>query len=239
MKKSAVSIVWKVISCASLLLITTACSAENSDSKTSDTLLTNTFAIAKTERKKEKKSLFSLNGISASIGSSGSNYQGSDNPYVNPGDMKVNTQTDYSHVSESTITQGNNETFTIRVYPKNKETTPDDLVLLYEDGVFTELKTDYNNSGSTPYIEYVICCNKVGYQDLYLLSLYDYYEYGDEAPVYYFKVHKLDQREGTLVWISYSGEKYHKTEAHAGSSPTSTTLYDVESLEMDPCQTCY
>ena len=66
MKKSSVSIVCKTISCASLLLIATACSAVNSDSKTTETSFTNTFEISKKEKKKEKKSLFSLEGISAS-----------------------------------------------------------------------------------------------------------------------------------------------------------------------------
>jgi len=49
--------------------------------------------------------------------------------------------------------------------------------------------------------------------------------------------HKLDSKQGKLVYYTPTGEKYHFSKSCAGDNAMETTLNDAEGF-LDPCGKC-
>lgn len=204
----------------------------------SHTGLTDTRTVKRMDNRKNTDTVLPI--ISVSIGIPFTGYTASNaNPYHNLEKMSVSTKTDYAHCITETIIQGNGEMFEIIVQTNNKKAEEKDLLLLYDEEEFKVISTDIRTSGSSPVITYRVQALQEGMTEMYLVSMYDYFEYDEDAPYYEFNVYKLDKKEGQAVYVTPTGEKYHKTARHAGENYITTTMFDAEALEMEPCGTCY
>jgi len=165
------------------------------------------------------------------------------NPYHRLDNMSVSARTDYGHFAEGTIIQGNGETFYVVIDTKNKDANEDDVVMYYDDTEINVLSKDFYSEGlGYPRVEYHCQAVKEGEFEVQIASSYDDYNYeqtGKDFNCYYLNIKKLGWRDGQVVYLSYSGEKYHKSSVHAGDSWTAVTLWDAESMGIEPCGTCY
>ena len=165
------------------------------------------------------------------------------NPYHKLDNMSVSIRTDYAHFAEGVVIQGNGETFHVVIDTKNKDATVDDIIMYYDDSEIQILSIDYYSEGlDYPRVEYNCQTLKEGDFEIEIGSSYDDFNYeqtGNEFNTYQTSIKRLNWHDGQIVYLSYYGEKYHKSSAHAGDSWYAVTLWDAESMGIEPCGTCY
>lgn len=165
------------------------------------------------------------------------------NPYHKLDNMSISARTDYAHFAEATIIQGNGETFYVVIDTKNKDATVDDVVMFYEDTEIQILSKDYYYGDLTyPRVEYHCQALKEGDFEIQIASTYDdfiYEQTGKDYDMYVLSIKKLNSYDGQIVYISYYGDKYHKSSTHAGDSWQAVTLWDAVGMGIEPCNTCY
>ena len=77
-----------------------------------------------------------------------------------------------------------------------------------------------------------------GLSKIEILSRYDLEADGENVSVCELSIKNLDSREGTRVYITRNGEKYHFSADCAGPNAYATSLYEAELYEYGPCGNC-
>ncbi len=161
-------------------------------------------------------------------------------PYNYVDDFSIEYQTDFLHISTDPVTLGNNEKVTIRLTANPSGLKEDDFIFYCEEDELSysveEIKQ--NTSQNETEIRLTVRAKKEGYHYFDILSLYDLITLGEEAPGIELQIHALDSRDGQVVYVTPTGEKYHFSADCAGENAITTTLYDAEADEYDPCGKC-
>ncbi len=161
-------------------------------------------------------------------------------PYNYVEDFSIEYQPDYAHIDTDSVILGNNEKLTIwlTAYPSGLNT--DDFFFYCEEDELTYTVEDIkqNTASNETAIRLSVRSLKEGYHDFGILSTYDIITLGEESPGIWLTIHGLDSRDGQIVYVTPTGEKYHFSADCAGENATATTLYDVESYEYEPCGKC-
>ena len=118
--------------------------------------------------------------------------------------------------------------------------TLDDFLIDYDDTILSvdigTLWSDENKNQSGCTI--TVSAINPGVSDVVVYSSYDILSKGDDAMGYVVPVKALDSREGSTVYITRSGEKYHFSADCAGPNAEATTLHEAELYEYEPCGNC-
>lgn len=153
--------------------------------------------------------------------------------------VSIEWETDYSHIDTEMMRLGNDEKATIVLVASPAELNEEDIIFEYdEELVAATIEITSDESKNTTKYEYTISGLNAGTGDIFLLTAYDDYMQGGEAPYCDIPVKVLDSREGQAAYITPTGEKYHLSADCAGENAYRTTVYDAEAIEMKPCGKC-
>ncbi len=153
-------------------------------------------------------------------------------------DLSVSTTTDYAHMSNDIVHMGNNEGATITITVNNPKITYDDLVIDYESDALDVRYNEPHKAGNTTTLKLYITGKKPGTTELYIVTKYDLWEYGEDADGYIISIMKMDQSDGRVAYVTPTGEKYHFSERCAGENAIKTTYRDAVNSDYDPCKKC-
>ena len=161
-----------------------------------------------------------------------------ENPFIDPGDWTISSYTDYAHDSEIIIL-GNKEGVELSIEAPKPNLTFDDFAVMYDEELLAcEEKTIIDSFKDKTILKYRITHTSPGTSEVFVVSMYEYIELGDECLGYSLTVRGLDQTDGRIVYVTPSGEKYHLSESCAGENAIATTLWDVRQYEYEPCGKC-
>ena len=161
-------------------------------------------------------------------------------PYNYVDDFSIEYQTDFLHISTDPVTLGNNEKVTIRLTANPSGLEEDDFIFYCEEDElsYSVEEVKQNTSQNETEIKLIVRAKKEGYHYFDIISTYDLITLGEEAPGIELQIHALDSRDGQVVYVTPTGEKYHFSADCAGENAITTTLYDAEADEYDPCGKC-
>ena len=165
-----------------------------------------------------------------------------ENPYTYIPRYTISWRTDYGHLSDECITLGNNEKAIVTISAKVADATADDFLIYCEDSSvkYSIINVKNDDIYKTTDISISVQASSAGYYDLEIYTCYELYELEDEDDeVEYTRIsiHKLDSKDGKVVYYTPTGEKYHLSQSCAGANAMETTLYDAEGY-YDPCSKC-
>lgn len=154
-------------------------------------------------------------------------------------DVKGSYTTDYAHESLDPIVLGNGEGFTLWLTIADKTVTEDDLYILYDDEVL-QLRTDGPVSSETGtewklYFTGKKACDET---QVMVVTAYEWETKGGEAQGLLCAVRKLNSADGSVVYITSQGERYHTSAACAGENGMKTTRFDAQDLGYTACKKC-
>lgn len=161
-----------------------------------------------------------------------------ENPFIDPGDWTISSYTDYAHDSEIIIL-GNKEGVALSIEAPKPNLTFDDFAVIYDEELLAcEEKTIIDSFKDKTILKYRITHTSPGTSEVFVVSMYEYMELGDECLGYSLTVRGLDQTDGRIVYVTPTGEKYHLSADCAGENAIATTLWDVRQYEYEPCGKC-
>ena len=160
-----------------------------------------------------------------------------ENPYPALNSYSVYTKQEYAHYDSDVVRLGNNETVWITISASPATLTADDFYFEYDDTMLNIIDISEELHGNNKEIILSIKAKKSGVSEILIASLYEIYEYYDEASCYTIVINGLDQNEGRVVYVASTGEKYHYS-SNCISSGIKTTLDDAVTLEYGPCGKC-
>lgn len=152
-------------------------------------------------------------------------------------ELNLSATTDYYHIDNTTIYLGNKEGVTIDISCKGIDITQEDIVVEYDKKrLSVEIREvmGYESKHVQLYIE----AKKEGKSEIYIATKYDIVNESADNTIILVPIEKLNSRDGKVVYITPTGEKYHKSEKCAGENAMITTLFDAEGWEYDPCGKC-
>ncbi len=157
---------------------------------------------------------------------------------ITASDLTVRTTTDYSHLFSDAVYLGNNEGVTISIIATATGLSADDIELFY-DKTLLSVKMDKptETDGKTLFSAYVTG-KKAGNSTLVICTAYDLYLYGENASGFVVEINKLDSKDGRIVYLAPTGEKYHFREKCAGENAIKTTYREVIAYDYQPCGKC-
>ena len=161
-------------------------------------------------------------------------------PYHLVDDFEISYQTDYAHISGGDVTLGNDEKLSIVLTAKPDGLVEDDFIFYCEDEqlVYTIDSIEDNETSHQTIFRLTVRSLSEGYHDFAIFSTYDILSLGEESPGIELHVDSLNSRDGRIVYVTDTGEKYHYSYACAGENATATTLFDAEAYEYEPCSKC-
>ena len=148
-------------------------------------------------------------------------------------DLTVRTRTDYAH-SGGSVTLGQDEGVTITIKAENNTLDISDIILIYDETLLTVTIAKKDDSTLDAYVTGNIACNT----DISIYTAYDVAVNNTDIEGYTIDIVKLDAENGSIVYTTPYGEKYHVSEACAGENATKTTRYDAMALGYTPCRKC-
>lgn len=155
-------------------------------------------------------------------------------------DMTAHLQTDYAHFDTETSILGNGEGLSVEVVATPAGLAEDDFIFVSADEgldyTLEEIRSDQSKNETI--VRLRISSLSEGYHSFLIISSYDYATMGDDCPAIPIDIHGLSSRDGRVVYVTPTGEKYHYSADCAGGGAIATTLYDVEALEYEPCGKC-
>lgn len=161
-------------------------------------------------------------------------------PFSPINDMTAHLQTDYAHFDTETAILGNGEGLSVEVAATPAGLVKDDFLFVSADEgldyTLEEIRSDQSRNETIARLR--ISSLSEGYHSFLIISSYDYATMGDDCPVIPIDIHGLSSRDGRVVYVTPTGEKYHYSADCAGGGAIATTLYDVEALEYEPCGKC-
>ena len=161
-----------------------------------------------------------------------------ENPFIDPGDWTISSYTDYGHGSEIIIL-GNNEGVELSIEAPRPNLTFDDFAVMYDEELLAcEEKAIIDSFKDKTILKYRITHTSPGTSEVFVVSMYDYIELGDDCLGYSLTVRGLDQTDGRIVYVTPYGEKYHLSADCAGENAIATTMWDVRQYEYEPCGKC-
>ena len=163
-----------------------------------------------------------------------------DIPYNKVDSINVTASFAHAQFDSDIVYLGNGEMTTIYMTASPAGLTLDDFLIDYDDTILSvdigTLWSDENKNQSGCTI--TVSAINPGVSDVVVYSSYDILSKGDEAMGYVVPVKALDSREGSTVYITRSGEKYHFSADCAGPNAEATTLHEAELYEYGPCGNC-
>ena len=160
--------------------------------------------------------------------------------FVEIKDLKAYITTDYCHCFDSVVL-GKGEKLHIRLEAEPDGITESDLVFMYDEDKlsYTIEGIEDDIKAKTTTFNMIVEARKPGISEFDIASAYEIVNAeDDEFSCISISVHGLDSKEGKIVYITPTGEKYHFSESCAGDNSITTTMLDVEALEMKPCGKC-
>ncbi len=161
-------------------------------------------------------------------------------PFKQVDDFSIAYQTDYAHCTDDVVILGNNETLSIWMTASPAGLVEDDFIFYFEEGALSYTVDSIKNDSAhnSTEIKLTVRSLKEGYHEFWILSTYDFLTLGEESPAIVLDIHGLNSRDGRVVYVTPTGDKYHFSPDCAGVNAFETTLYDVEALEYKPCGKC-
>ena len=162
-------------------------------------------------------------------------------PFTEITDLSYQGRTDYGHYSDTVAILGNNERLHLEIEASPAGLKEDDFSFKYDKKLLSytvdSIRNDEKADKTT--LKLTVEAKKPGYSTFEIDSSY-YRMFLDDEEEYFISipVQGLDSREGRIVYMTPSGEKYHFSKECAGENYIETTLHDVESMEFKPCGKC-
>lgn len=161
-----------------------------------------------------------------------------ENPFQDPGKWTVSTFNDYAHGSDIIIL-GNNEGVELTIEASKQNLSFDDFFIVYDEELLECVeKTIIDSEKNKTILKYRITHTAPGTSEVYIISMYEYIELGDDCSAYSLTVRGLDKTDGKVVYVTPTGEKYHFSKSCAGENAIATTFWDVRQYEYEPCGKC-
>ena len=92
--------------------------------------------------------------------------------------------------------------------------------------------------GDQTYLKAYVKGRKVCDAYFAVFTTYDLATKGEDAECYWIDICQLDTKEGQVVYVTPTGEKYHFSKECAGENAQKTTYKDVLAYEYQPCGKC-
>lgn len=159
------------------------------------------------------------------------------NPYNKVGDYSVYTKNEYAHIDSDVIRLGNSERVWISIEASPSTLSMDDFIIDYDDTMLEIIDVTSSTSGDILKIELTVKAKKSGLSEIIICSGHELFEDAENAECYVLTVNGLDSKDGRVVYVTSTGEKYHYS-ASCVSSGTKTTLSDALAYEYEPCGKC-
>ena len=159
------------------------------------------------------------------------------NPYNKVGDYSVYTKNEYAHIDSDVIRLGNSERVWISIEASPATLSMDDFIIDYDDTMLEIVDVTSSTLGDILKIELTVKAKKSGLSEIIICSGYELFEDAENAECYVLTVNGLNSKDGRVVYVTSTGEKYHYS-ASCVSSGTKTTLSDALAYEYEPCGKC-
>ena len=159
------------------------------------------------------------------------------NPFIEVIDCSVHTKTEYAHADTDIIKLGNDEKFWITISATPASLIIDDFIFDYDSEMLEIVDVSEDINDNNVKFEIALTSKKAGVSEILICPGYDLFEYGEDAEFYVLTVRGLDSKEGRVVYVSSSGDKYHYSSSCI-SYATKTTLNDALAYEYEPCGKC-
>lgn len=152
----------------------------------------------------------------------------------------VYSKNQYCHLDSEYVKLGDGETVTVEINASPAGLSYDDFLVCYDEEMLTmvsrDLKTD-KEAGTTD-LYYVFKAAAEGRSDILIISIFDYCAYGDDADCFDIPTYGYGPNDGKIVYVTYTGEKYHYSSDCAGDNAMGTTLLEAKECEYEPCGKC-
>lgn len=162
-------------------------------------------------------------------------------PYQNVESCNIYYKTEYSHIDMEIIRLGDKETATIELEAEPAGLTLDDFIIVYDESLIKASFEDVvsNEASNETLITMHISAISEGVSEIIIIPAYDYVTKAEEdIRGYVLTVKGYGSKEGKIVYITSSGEKYHYSKKCAGDSAYGTTLAEAKAYEYSPCGNC-
>ena len=155
-------------------------------------------------------------------------------------DISVYKITEYLHIngSQTVIALGNYEEATITVQSSVAEMKANDIKLIYDDELLSVKTGELRQIDGKALLSYYVTGKAACSTGLAIVTSYDFEIDGDNAKRFEYTIIKRDSKDGRVVYITETGEKYHYSQTCPKGNGIKTTFYDAVSWGYDPCSKC-
>ena len=169
------------------------------------------------------------------------NFDSSDIPYNAITYYDASVRTEHSHIQSDSIYLGNEEILTLIVTAKPANLNESDFFFIFDESLLSNTVTKVSSSSdrNETTIEAKISSISPGSSEFAICSTYDLITLGEEADFRVINITGLDYEKGRIVYVTPTGEKYHRTASCAGKNAISTTSYDAIAYEYEKCKKCW
>ena len=208
----------------------------SSDSTTSENI---SSTDTSSSNEPSSSSAISSENVSSTTSSQYSSSTPSESSPLTIEDISATAYLEYSHIRDlEHIRLGNNEGCSLHVTVEKPGITIKDIYLGFDRNLLSVMLQETTQQETYTEFEYRITGKTACETTLKICTSDDYKTMGNDAPALFFDIVKLDSYEGTIVYVSATGTKYHISTSCAGDSAMKTTRRDATGLDYSPCNVC-